>query len=103
MLCVASIVPRKGQDVLLNALERLVAFEWHLTCVGRIERDSPYAAGIVRRSSEAPFVAGLPSQENWRARHSMRRTTARTSSCSRRTTKVTEWQSQKRCRGPSPS
>ena len=55
MLCVASMVPRKGQDVLLNALERLVAFEWHLTCVGRIEHDSTYAAAIVRRSSEAPL------------------------------------------------
>jgi glycosyltransferase involved in cell wall biosynthesis len=53
MLCVASIVPRKGQDVLFDALERLTAQEWHLTCVGRIDRESTYAADIVRRSGEA--------------------------------------------------
>jgi len=56
MLCVASIVPRKGQDVLLDALERLAAYEWHLTCAGRMERDSPYAAAIVRRIGAAPLA-----------------------------------------------
>ena len=56
MLCVASMVPRKGQDVLFDALERLTAHEWHLTCAGRVEGTSTYAAGIVRRSSEPPLA-----------------------------------------------
>lgn len=34
MLCVASLTPRKGQDVLLRALARLRRLEWRLTLAG---------------------------------------------------------------------
>ena len=56
MLCVASLVPRKGQDVLFDALTRLAGDHWHLTCVGRSERESTYAAEIIRRSQEGPLA-----------------------------------------------
>jgi glycosyltransferase involved in cell wall biosynthesis len=34
LLCVASLTPRKGHDVLLHALSRLTRLQWHLTCAG---------------------------------------------------------------------
>jgi glycosyltransferase involved in cell wall biosynthesis len=53
LLCVASLTPRKGHLVLLEALAGLLDLEWHLTCVGSLERDPPtaqaVAAAIARR------------------------------------------------------
>lgn len=56
LLCVASIVPRKGHDTLLDALGQLTHLEWALTCVGSLERDSSYATSIAERCAAAPFV-----------------------------------------------
>jgi len=56
MLCVASMVPRKGQDVLFDALSRVASDDWHLTCVGRIDRESAYAAEIARRCEQPPLA-----------------------------------------------
>ncbi len=39
LLCVASLTPRKGHLVLLEALAGLVDLDWHLTCVGSPDRD----------------------------------------------------------------
>jgi glycosyltransferase involved in cell wall biosynthesis len=55
LLCVASLIPRKGHDTLLDALTTIVQLSWELTCVGRFERDSDYAANILRRCSEPPL------------------------------------------------
>jgi glycosyltransferase involved in cell wall biosynthesis len=60
LLCVASIVPRKGYDVLLRALERLARFEWHLTCVGSMERDSAYARAVAAHAG-SPLLQGRVS------------------------------------------
>ena len=60
MLCVASLVPRKGHDTLFSALEHLIALgvaDWHLTCVGRVERGSEYGAELMRRIGD-PLLAG---------------------------------------------
>jgi glycosyltransferase involved in cell wall biosynthesis len=46
MLCVASLTPRKGHLVLLEALGRLADLDWRLTCVGSAERDPACADGI---------------------------------------------------------
>jgi glycosyltransferase involved in cell wall biosynthesis len=51
MLCVASLVPRKGHDLLFDALERLTHAEWHLTCAGSADRDVAFASMLVRRSA----------------------------------------------------
>ena len=46
LLCVASLTPRKGHLVLLEALAELLDLEWHLTCAGSPDRD-PQAAQAV--------------------------------------------------------
>jgi glycosyltransferase involved in cell wall biosynthesis len=46
LLCVASLILRKGHLVLLEALHRLAALDWHLTCVGSAERDPACARSI---------------------------------------------------------
>jgi glycosyltransferase involved in cell wall biosynthesis len=38
MLCVGAITPRKGHDLLVDALSALTAMRWTLTCVGDLER-----------------------------------------------------------------
>ena len=53
LLCVASLTPRKGQDVLVRALERVRALPWQCTLIGSASRDPGYAdeiAGLVRRA-----------------------------------------------------
>jgi glycosyltransferase involved in cell wall biosynthesis len=47
LLCVASLTPRKGHLVLLEALAGLLDLQWHLTCAGSLDRD-PQAAQVVR-------------------------------------------------------
>jgi glycosyltransferase involved in cell wall biosynthesis len=39
LLCVAALTPRKGHDVLINALAPLASLHWTLTCVGSTTRD----------------------------------------------------------------
>ncbi len=47
LLCVASLTPRKGHLVLLEALADLRDLDWHLTCVGSHERDPPTAQAVI--------------------------------------------------------
>jgi glycosyltransferase involved in cell wall biosynthesis len=47
LLCVASLTPRKGHLVLLEALAELAALDWRLVCVGSAERDPACAQAIV--------------------------------------------------------
>lgn len=56
LLCVASVVPGKGQDVLVAALARLSHLDWQCTCVGSLAR-SPQYAETVRRSIGAAGLA----------------------------------------------
>jgi glycosyltransferase involved in cell wall biosynthesis len=39
LLCVASVIPRKGHETLIRALATLPDRRWHLTCVGSVDRD----------------------------------------------------------------
>jgi glycosyltransferase involved in cell wall biosynthesis len=52
LLCVASIIPRKGHETLVEALASLPGLEWRLTCVGSLERD-PQTADRLRASIAA--------------------------------------------------
>jgi glycosyltransferase involved in cell wall biosynthesis len=46
LLCVASLTPRKGHGVLLEALHELLDLQWRLTCVGSGGRDPACAHAI---------------------------------------------------------
>jgi len=48
-LCVATVVPRKGHDVLVEALAELRDRRWSCLCVGSLDRDPSWAAEIQRR------------------------------------------------------
>ena len=55
LLCVATLTPRKGHLTLIRALARIAHLDWHLTCVGSLERDP----STVRRVRAAIRKAGL--------------------------------------------
>jgi glycosyltransferase involved in cell wall biosynthesis len=46
LLCVATIVPRKGHDVLIRALATMREQPWHLTCVGGLDRDDAWTTAL---------------------------------------------------------
>ncbi len=52
LLCVAAVVPRKGQDVLVAALAECDDLAWSCVCVGALDRAPEFAAGL-------QFAAGL--------------------------------------------
>jgi glycosyltransferase involved in cell wall biosynthesis len=47
LLCVGSVVPRKGQDLLVQALAGLRTREWECVLAGSIERDPGFAGAVV--------------------------------------------------------
>lgn len=46
MLCVATLTPRKGHDLLFRALARVPSRAWRLTCIGSLDRDAPTTAAL---------------------------------------------------------
>jgi glycosyltransferase involved in cell wall biosynthesis len=52
ILSVGSVVPRKGHDLLIEALAGLTQLEWHCTITGSLDRDDAYARGLMRRIAE---------------------------------------------------
>ena len=55
LLCVATLTPRKGHLTLIRALALITDLDWHLTCVGSLDRDSATTA----RVHEEVAVRGL--------------------------------------------
>ena len=53
LLCVASVIPRKGQDVLVRALARLREVRWSCVCAGSLTRDPAYARDVQQQACEA--------------------------------------------------
>jgi glycosyltransferase involved in cell wall biosynthesis len=53
LLCVGAVVPEKGHDILLEALESISTLSWHCTCVGRLDRDPAFVESLCRRSLDA--------------------------------------------------
>jgi glycosyltransferase involved in cell wall biosynthesis len=49
LLCVATVVPRKGHAVLVEALAGLADRDWHLNCVGSRTRSPAADAALVRQ------------------------------------------------------
>lgn len=53
LLCVAAVVPNKGQDVLLAALRELRDLAWQCRCVGSTTRDPVFAAALTNGAKAA--------------------------------------------------
>jgi glycosyltransferase involved in cell wall biosynthesis len=62
ILCVATLTPRKGHDLLLDALASLTAHAWRLVCVGSAERSAPTASGLRAQAARL----GLTDRIDWR-------------------------------------
>ena len=66
LLCVASVTPGKGHDVLLAALATLNGLPWRCVCVGPLDRDPDFVADIaaearaLRRHGEDRVVLAGP-------------------------------------------
>lgn len=58
LLCVGSLIPRKGHDVLLDAVAELRLLPWHLTCVGSEAAAPDYVASL----REQIDISGLADQ-----------------------------------------
>ena len=52
LLCVAALVPQKGQDLLLEALSDVAGPAWRCTLVGSPERDPAFAARLRELAAE---------------------------------------------------
>lgn len=46
LLCVASLIPRKGHAVLIEALSQIADLDWRCDCIGDIRRDPACVAAI---------------------------------------------------------
>jgi len=53
LLCVASVTPRKGHDVLVASLERVRDLSWTCVCAGGLDRDPDHADSVLRRVAAA--------------------------------------------------
>ncbi|MFC4052018.1 glycosyltransferase family 4 protein [Actinomadura syzygii] len=49
LLCVASVTPRKGHDVLVEALAELAHLPWRCECAGPLERDPSHVTRLRRQ------------------------------------------------------
>jgi glycosyltransferase involved in cell wall biosynthesis len=61
LLCVASVIPRKGHAVLIEALQRLRDKPWRLFCVGSQHRSSDTVAALRHRIDQT----GLTERIHW--------------------------------------
>jgi glycosyltransferase involved in cell wall biosynthesis len=50
LLCVAAVVPGKGQDVLVAALADVSDLGWRCVCVGSLDRDPAFADRVCRQA-----------------------------------------------------
>jgi glycosyltransferase involved in cell wall biosynthesis len=57
LLCVATLAPHKGQDLLLAALAELADRRWRCTLLGPLDRDPAFVARL-RRQAAAAGIAG---------------------------------------------
>jgi glycosyltransferase involved in cell wall biosynthesis len=53
LLCVASVIPRKGHEMLVHALAGLRDRKWRLTCVGSLDMHPPTARALLARIRDA--------------------------------------------------
>jgi len=59
LLCVGAVIPSKGHDLLVDALERVADLHWHCVCVGTLERDRRYGEQLRHRIDEAGLAGRI--------------------------------------------
>lgn len=59
ILCVANLIPRKGHDLLIEALTDVQHLRWRLTCVGSLQRSQQTAAALRRQIDAAGLGARI--------------------------------------------
>ena len=59
LLCVASVTPRKGQDVLVRALAQLADARWSCVCAGSLTRAPTFARAVQEQARQAGFSARI--------------------------------------------
>lgn len=59
LLCVASLTPRKGQDVLVRALAGLTGRDWHCVLAGSRQRDTAYAGRVAELIAETGLAGRI--------------------------------------------
>jgi glycosyltransferase involved in cell wall biosynthesis len=59
LICVGTVTPRKGHDVLVAALERVRHLSWTCVCVGSLDRDRGYAERVLEQVAEADLTARI--------------------------------------------
>jgi glycosyltransferase involved in cell wall biosynthesis len=52
LLCVATLTPGKGHDVLIDALAMAADLSWRCICVGSLDRDPAFAGEVRRRARD---------------------------------------------------
>lgn len=53
LLCVGTLSPRKGQDLLVRALHHLRELPWHCDCIGSTQRNPEFARTVARLITDA--------------------------------------------------
>ena len=56
ILCVATLIPRKGHDVLIRSLSNLREISWNCVCVGSLIRDPDYAQVVQQQTDAADLT-----------------------------------------------
>lgn len=59
ILCAATVTPRKGQDVLVEALAQLDDLGWSCVCAGSLTRAPAFARAVRRQVREAGLAARI--------------------------------------------
>lgn len=73
LLCVASVQPAKGHDVLLAGLAALTDLDWRCTLVGALDRDEDFVDDLRKAAADGgvadrvTFAGALPHDDVWAA------------------------------------
>jgi glycosyltransferase involved in cell wall biosynthesis len=62
LLCVAAVTPRKGQDVLVQALEQCADLLWTCVCVGALDRAPDYVDALLASPIVSMELAGADTR-----------------------------------------
>lgn len=69
LLCVATLTPRKGHLLLIDALRRLGTRDWNLLCIGSTERDPTTTAAIRQAIAQYDLGARVTLAGEWPPEH----------------------------------